>query len=124
MKRRKFIMLTGFGLTGLIGLERLTKIMAKSPNLTSEEYICTASVSDQEYICAVSVLNQIETISYNCSSSFNCTDFHCLSGYSCGSSNSNVNCNGVDPNSYNFSCKNFQCNSSFNCNDVECTQGS
>lgn len=116
MKRREFMKLTGVGVAGLVGLERLIRTMAGQPASASE--ICAAP-TNVAVICAVSTANAESTTGYGCGQGF-----YCSRNFSCGNNGNNVTCGNVQQQGYNFSCTNYQCNSNFNCHDFQCQQGS
>ena len=102
MKRREFMKVTGIGIAGLMGLERLIRVMAGQPTPAEVE------------VCVVST-----DIVVTCGQGFSCPN-----QFSCQNNGNNVTCGGVNQRGYNFSCTNYQCNSNFKCNDFQCLQGS
>lgn len=93
MKRREFMKVAGFGLTGLVGLERLVKAMSGEPDQAQEAI--------EPIACAASATSgHVEVV--------------------CQPENRNVTCTGVNPSGPGFYCDNYVCNANFKCEDFTC----
>ncbi len=109
MKRRNFVKLAGAGLSGLVGVERLIKMMVGEPAQAQTQTSAACEVEAGVARLPVPV---------------GCRPTP-TGGYTlCGAEDRNVTCYGINDQvgGYAFSCGNYQCAVQFTCEDFSCQQ--